>query len=77
MRKQRAATNVKLECIQAKLRKRMQTNTERNSAERLERRASAVPAPFSIPLLLLACPSTSTFSIMASVLSKAWQAISN
>ena len=47
MRKQRAATNGRLECIQAKLQKPMQTNTERNSAERLERRASALPAPFS------------------------------
>jgi hypothetical protein len=32
MRKQRAATNVRLECIQAKLQKPTQTNTERNSA---------------------------------------------
>ena len=68
MRKQRAATNVRLECIQAKLQKRMQTNTERNSAEGLERRASALPAPFSIPTLSTGVlPSTSTFSIMGTV----------
>ena len=49
MRKQRAATNVRLECIQAKLQKRMQTNTERNSASSLEKRALGfAPAPLFI-----------------------------